>query len=373
MKTAIYGVGTSMFGRQPHMSDVSLVQQAVVEALDDAGVDRVDAVFAGTVFGVTGTIQRCLQTLGIVGIPIVTVENACATGSTALFEAVHAVESGRYENVLCLGVETMTAHFNGPITPAYNDAEGAAGLAMPGIYGLAASRYGHLYDVELDDLALVAVKNRAHGSMNPRAQHGGETTVEKVLNSRMVADPLTLLQCCDISDAAAAAVVGPKRNGKRDIAVLATALQSGRLWDHRSIHPWGFELMQSVAGEAWEKAGLGPEDMSLFEVHDAFTIGEVTATEALGLAPAGQGLELVKAGHTRLGGHQPVNPSGGLLSRGHALGATGLAQIAEAVWQLRGEAGARQVDNARIAAVETMGGGAAGIDGNGCVVTILGG
>ncbi|MGF7123218.1 thiolase family protein [Rhodococcus sp. BE178] len=373
MNASIYGVGTSMFGRQPHMSDVSLVQRAVLEAFEDAEIDRVDAVFAGTVFGVTGTIQRCLQTLGIVGVPVVTVENACATGSTALFEAVHAVESGRYEHVLCLGVETMTTHFNGPITPAYNDSEGVAGLAMPGIYGLAASRYGHLYDVELDDLALVAVKNRAHGSLNPRAQHGRQVTVEDVLGSRMVAEPLTLLQCCDISDAAAAAVVGPKRNSKRDISVLSTVLQSGNLWDHRSNHPWGFELMQSVAEEAWKKAGLGPGDMDLFEVHDAFTIGEVTATEALGLSPVGQGLELVKSGHTKLGGRQPVNPSGGLLSRGHALGATGLAQIAEAVWQLRDEAGARQVDGARTAAVETMGGGAAGIDGNGCVITILGG
>lgn len=372
MSAVIYGVGTSKFGRQPDVSDAHLTQQAVLEAFDDAGLRDVQAVYAGTVFGVSGTVQRALQTMGITGVPIVTVENACATGSTALVEAEHAVSSGRYERVLCLGVETMTTHFSGPITPAYNDPEGMAGLAMPGIYAMVASRYAALYDVDLRDLALVAVKNRAHGALNPRAQHGKRTTVEEVLSSRMVADPLTLMQCCDLADAAAAVVVGPPRDNQRDVKILGSALRSGALWDHRSTQPWGFELVQTCARAAWEAAGLGPEDMDLFEVHDAFTIGEITTTEALGLAKPGEGLDLVRSGHTTLGGPQPVNPSGGLLSRGHALAATGLAQIAEAVWHLRGDAGARQVEGARTAAVETMGGGAAGIDGNACVVTVLG-
>jgi acetyl-CoA C-acetyltransferase len=198
-------------------------------------------------------------------------------------------------------------------------------------------------------------------------------TVEEVLGSRMVADPLTLLQCCDIADAAAAAVVGGDRGERRDVPVRASALRSGGLWDHRSTHPWGYELVAQTAAEAWEQASVGPNEINLFEVHDAFTIGEITTTEALGLAAPGEGGTLVRKGHTALGGAQPVNSSGGLLSRGHPLGATGLAQLAEAVWQLRGEAGARQVKGARTAAVETMGGGTAGIDGNGCVVVVLGG
>lgn len=371
MSAVVYGVGTSQFGRQPTVSDSALIQSAVLEALRDGGVDSVDAVYAGTVFGVSGTIQRALQTLGIVEIPVVTVENACATGSTTIYEAQHAVESGRYERVLCLGVETMTTHFAGPITPAYNDAEGMSGLAMPGIYAMVASRYLSLHQVDPRDLALVAVKNRRHGAFNSRAQHGRQVTVDEVLKSRMVAEPLTLFQCCDLADAAAAAVVGPVRGNDRDVRIRGTALRSGELWDHRSTQPWGFDLVRRCAQDAWELAGLGPEDVDLFEVHDAFTIGEVTTTEALGLAAPGEGLELVRSGRSALGGAQPVNPSGGLLSRGHPLGATGLAQIAEAVWQLRAEAGPRQVDGARTAVVETMGGGVAGIDGNGCVVTIL--
>jgi acetyl-CoA C-acetyltransferase len=373
MTAMVYGVGTSRFGRQPERSGVSLAQDAIIEALGDADVDSVDAVYAGTVFGSPGTAQRALQTVGITGVPILTFENACATSTTAFHEARHAVQAGRYERVLCLGIETMTAHFNGPITPEQTDSEGRAGLALPGIYAMVASRYEYLHGVDREALAMIAVKNRRHGALNPRAQHGKEVTVEQVLASRMVADPLTLFQCCDISDAATAAVVGVARNNSRDVRIAGSALRSGQPWDHRSTQPWGYELVAAVAAEAYDDAGIGPEDVDLFEVHDAFTIGELTVTEALGLTQPGGGYELVRSGHTGLGGKQPVNPSGGLLSRGHPLGATGLAQIAEGVWHVRGEAGARQVEGARVAAIETMGGGVAGIDGNGCVVVILGG
>jgi acetyl-CoA acetyltransferase len=369
----VQGVGTTRFQRQPLVSGARLMQEAAWEALDDADVtvDSIQAVYGGSVFGGPGTIQRGTQTLGITGVPILRFENACATGTTAFHEAVEAVRAGRYERVLCLGVETMTTHFTGPIIPEPTDAEGSAGLSMPGIYALTASRYQALYDVDLDDLALVAVKNREHGALNPRAQRQKPTTVEEVLSSRLIADPLTLLQCCDISDAAAAAVVGRPRGNGRDVRVRASVLGSGDLWDHRSPQPWGFELVSRVARAAWNQAELGPDDVDVFEVHDAFTIGEVVTTEGLGLTEAGGGLDLVRAGHTKLGGRSVVNPSGGLLSRGHPLGATGLAQIAEATWQLRGDAGARQVPRAGIAAVETMGGGTAGIDGNGCVVALL--
>ncbi|NKQ57224.1 thiolase family protein [Amycolatopsis sp. K13G38] len=376
MTAGVRGVGTSHFGRQPQLSAPALAQAAVVEALRDAelGRDRVDAVYAGTVFGAPGTAQRALQTLGITGVPIVTVENACATGTTALHEARWAVDSGRYENVLCLGIETMTAHFAGPITPEPSDIEGRAGMALPSVYAAVASRYLATHPgVTLEDLALVAVKNRRHGALNPRAQHGKVVTLEEVLASRMIADPLTLLQCCDLSDAAAAAVLGPWRPGTRDVPLRATALRSGALWDQRATSHWGHGLVRDTAAEAYEQAGLGPADVDLFEIHDAFTIGEIVTSEALGIAAEGEGTVLLRKGHTDLGGAQPVNPSGGLLSRGHPLGATGLAQIAEAVWQLRDEAGARQVAGARTAVVETMGGGTAGIDGNGCVVAVLGG
>lgn len=373
MTAHVWGVGSSHFARQPNLSGVDLAQQATREAFTDAGVDAVDAVFAGTVFGAPGTAQRALSSMGITGVPIVTIENACATGSTALHEARWAVESGRYGSVLCLGIETMTAHFAGPITPEESDSEGRSGMALPAVYAMVASRYRSRYGLEDADLAAVAVKNRRHGSLNPRAQQRTTVTVEDVLASRPVADPLTLLQCCDLADAAAAAVIGGRRRTTRDIPIRSTALRSGHLWDHRSIHPWGFELVRDTAHDAYEAAGIGPQDVDMVELHDAFTIGELVTSEALGLATEGGAAKLLRSGQSALGGTQPINPSGGLLSRGHPLGATGLAQVAEATWQLRGDCGDRQVAGARTALVETMGGGTAGIDGNGCVVAILGG
>ena len=369
---SVLGVGTSRFARQPDTPPTHLAWQAVTEALADAAVPpgSVEAVYAGTVFGDPGVTTRTLQHLGITGVPVVTIENACASGTTAFHEAQVAVAQGRYEVVLAFGIETMTAVFDGPIEPLASDPEGAQGFAMPALYGMAAHRYQHCHGVTPEQMARVAVKNRRHAMENPRAQHAGELTVEEVLGSRPISDPLTLLQCCDISDAAAAAVLGPAR-GPGDVTVRATALASGRAWDHTSDLVWGWQLVAEVARAAFEGAGIGPQDIDVLEVHDAFTIGEIVTTEALGLCELGDGGALVASGVTSLGGAQPVNPSGGLLARGHPLGATGLGQVAEIVWQLRGTAGGRQVDGARLGVVETMGGGTAGIDGNACVVAVL--
>ena len=375
---SVRGVGTSRFARQPDTPPRDLAWQAVTEALRDAEVAPADveAVYAGTVFGDPGVTTRTLQHLGITGVPVVTVENACASGTTAFHEARAAVAGGRHETVLAFGIETMTAVFDGPIEPLASDPEGAQGFAMPSLYGMAAHRYQHCHGVTPEQMASVAVKNRRHALHNPRAQHSGEFTVEQILASRPISDPLTLLQCCDISDAAAAAVIGPARGpgvtgGASDVSVRATALASGQAWDHTSDLVWGWQLVADTARAAFEDAGIGPQDIDVLEVHDAFTIGEIVTTEALGLCELGAGGVLVESGHTSLGGAQPVNPSGGLLARGHPLGATGLGQIAEITWQLRGAAEGRQVDGARLGVVETMGGGTAGIDGNACVVAVL--
>jgi acetyl-CoA C-acetyltransferase len=352
---------------------VDLVGEAVLEALRDAEIDDVEAIYLGTVFGEPGIAPRTLHRLGLAGLPTVKVENACASGTTAFHLATEAVELGRYERVLAVGVETMTHYFSGAIMPENTDTEGATGLALPALYAMSASRYMANGWVTPAQLATVSVKNHHHAVGNPRAQYGGEVTVEEVLASRPIADPLTLLQCCPISDAAAAVVVGTSRRGSRDIPIRSCILDSGELWDYRTDHAWGFELAQKVGRRAFDAAGVGPDDVDLFEVHDAFTIGEIVTTEALGLCPEGGGGELVESGHTSLGGAQPVNPSGGLLSRGHPLGATGTAQVAEVVWQLRGDAVGRQVDGARIGVVETLGGGTAGVDGNAAVVAVLGG
>jgi acetyl-CoA C-acetyltransferase len=166
-------------------------------------------------------------------------------------------------------------------------------------------------------------------------------------------------------------VIASERRSPRDVAVRGSAFRTGGLWDADSEQVWGFRVVADTARDVYESAGVGIEDIDVLEVHDAFTIGEIVTTEALGMAAEGLGGELVASGHTALGGPQPVNPSGGLLARGHPLGATGAAQVAEIVWQLRDDAGDRQVDGARIGLVETMGGGVAGIDGNACVVAVL--
>lgn len=378
MSAYVSGVGTSFFGKQPNTSPAELAWAAIGEAFADAGTDDpagghpIEAVYVGSVFGEPGVAMRALQGYALTGVPIVTVENACASGTSALNEAVRAIEAGRYERVLVLGLEQMSTLFKGPIIPQQTDTEGRTGLAMPSLYAMEASRWLHEGRVTLEQLAAVSVKNHRHAVHNPRAQYSGEYTLEQVLESPMISDPLTLLQCSPISDGAAAAVVSATASSERDVRVLGVAQQAGGPWDHRTTDVWGYRLIRDTAVAAFEAAGLAPADVDVAEVHDAFTIGELTTTEALGLAPEGQAGEYAATGVTALGGRLPVNPSGGLLSRGHPLGATGVAQVAEIVTQVRGEAGDRQVPDARIGLVETMGGGVAGVDGNACVVALFG-
>jgi acetyl-CoA acetyltransferase len=368
----IYGTGSSNFGNQPTTSIYALAWQACQEAVADAGVDRVDAAFVGTALGPLGTAQRLLKGLGVVDGPIVTVENACASGTTAYHEAYEAIRYGRYNKVLALGVEQMSTRISGAMSPDPIDPEGRSGIVMLPRYAMMAQRYMAQYGVSMEDIAYVAVKNSHNGALNKRAQHARELTLDEVLGSRLVADPLTLFQCCSISDGAAAAVLGCGRDDPRDIVIKSSALVPGGLWDYRTDRLLGSEIIERAAHSAFELAGCAIGDIDVFEVHDAFTVGEIIALEALGLADPGTGPELGRSGATAIEGRFPVNPSGGLLSRGHPLGATGLAQVAEIVWQLRGEANGRQVAGASLGLVETAGGGVSGIDGTGCVVTILG-
>lgn len=369
-EVAVHGVGMTRFALHPARTATAMVTTAARAAMLDAGAERIDAVYLGTAFGEMGAAQRALRGLGIAEVPIVRVENACASGTTAFHEGAAAIAAGRYEHVLAIGVEHMSSR-RGAIPPEPRDPEGATGLALPALYAMSASRYAARHGVTDHDLAAVAVKNRRHGAGNPYVQHPTAVTEDEVLGSRMISDPLTRLQCSSISDGAAAAVLGPERSDPRDVPLRASALGSGGLWDYRCDHAWGYEIVGRVGGEAYELAGIEPADVDVFELHDAFTIGEIVTTEALGLADEGDGAALVDRGATSYGGPCVVNPSGGLLARGHPLGATGLAQVAELVWQLRGEAGARQVAAARIGVVETMGGGVSGLDGNACVVAVL--
>ena len=370
----VWGVGTSVYGLQPDKRVEELAWTAVAEAVRDAGIapGQVDAIIVGSVFGPPGVATRIQRGIGMPGVPMWTIENACASGTSAYHEAVEAVRTGRFGCVLALGVDQMSTLFSGAIVPEATDPEGAASLPLPGLYALTAQRYVQEFGVTPDELAAVAVKNKRNGLDNPRAQlRNSAPTPQEVLSSRMIADPLTLLQCCPTSDGAGAVVVGGDRGVARDLRIESSAMVSGALWDHRSDDVWGYGSVARAAARAYEQAGREPSEMDVLEVHDAFTIGEISTCEALGLAPRGKGAQLAPSGHTARDGAQPVNPSGGLLSRGHPLGGTGTAQIAEIVWQLRGVAGARQVSRHQVGLVETMGGGAAGMDGNACVVTIL--
>jgi acetyl-CoA C-acetyltransferase len=374
VQPTLWGVGSSSYGHFPHRRVESLAWDAVAEAVKDAGItpDQIEAVVVGSVFGPAGVASRVQRGLGIPGVPMWTIENACASGTSAYHEAVQAVRLGRFGCVLVLGVEQMSTLFSGAIVPEATDPEGASSLPLPGLYALAAQRYMHEFGVTPEQLAAVSVKNKSNGLLNPRAQlRGGAPTIAEVLASRMIAEPLTFLQCCPTSDGAAAAIVGADRGRPADLRIEASAMVSGALWDHRSSDVWGYACVARAAEQAFAQAGRTPAEIDVLEVHDAFTIGEIVTLEAMGFAPRGKGAELAPSGHTQRDGAQPVNTSGGLLARGHPLGATGLAQLAEVAWQLRGRAEQRQVTRHQIGLVETMGGGAAGMDGNACVVTIL--
>lgn len=376
MRVGVAGVGTSAFGRFPTERIESLGWAAVTEALDDAGLrpDEIDAVWLGSVFGPAGLANRVLAGVGITGVPVFKVEAACASGTVAFHEAVEAVRLGRYRRVLAVGVEQLSVVFTGPIVPEATDPEGSAGLALPALYALQANRYLADHGLDPSVLGHIAVKNKRAGSLNPRAHLGGDPpSLEQVLASRPVAGPLTLLQCCPMTDGAGAAIIAPLDDAGPDaVEVLASAFVSGHHWGADTTAPWSMGTVARAAQQAFAAAGLTPADVDVAEMHDAFTIGEILTTEALGLAAPGTAARLAADGETALGGRLPINPSGGLLSRGHPLGATGLAQTAELVWQLRGRAEARQVEGARTALLETMGGGAAGVDGNACVVALLG-
>ena len=374
-EVVIRGVGTSDYGRFPQRRVESLAWEAILEAMQDAAADtgEIEAVFVGSVFGPPGIATRTLRGIGIGGVPVLTIEAACASGTAAYHEAVEAVALGRYSCVLVFGIEHLSSLFtSGAIVPEATDCEGRAGLPLPGLYALQAQRYIEQYGATAEQIADIAVKNKANGLLNPRAQLKSEApSIEQVLASRKIADPLTFLQCCPVSDGAGALVIGRAKGRAGEVRVLASAMASGRLWDHRSTDFWGEGPVRRAANAAYAQAGVSAKEVDVLEVHDSFTIGEILTLEALGVCKPGEGAALAPSGHTRRGGRQPVNPSGGLLSRGHPLGATGTAQLAEIVWQLRGKAGERQVPNARLGLVETMGGGAAGMEGNAAVVTLL--
>jgi acetyl-CoA acetyltransferase len=377
----IYIAGCAMtpFGRHVEQSAPDLAQAAILGALKDAGVTRkdIEASYCANVFGGMILGQVILRDLEMGGPPVYNVENACASGATALHLARHALLAGQYETVLVFGVEQLTQLGGGAIPLQRNDWKtelyAKAGMVLPAVYAMRATRYIDESGAKPEDLAGIAVKNRYHGTLNEYAQQRTTTTVDQVLASRMVADPLTLLQCCPSQvDGAAALVLTTRRpSGSHPVRVLASIVQSGMREKHDD-DILDAEITARAARLAYEQAGIAPDELDVIELHDAFTIAELLYYEALGLAPRGEGFALLRNGATQLTGRVPVNPSGGLLAKGHPLGATGVAQIVEIMWQLQGRAGARQVRDARIGLTQCTGGGIAGVDHAASAVHVLG-
>jgi len=375
----VIGTGAVPFGRHYEMTVATLAAPAILAAIADAGAERkdIEAAYCGTALGGMMAGQRCLKLIGMTGIPVVNVENACASSATAFRQAWAGIRAGLHEVAVVFGVEKLT-RLSGPLPIEPDDWEGAYGMVMPALYAMRARRYMHDRGATAADLAEVAVKARRHGALNEIAQMREPTTVEEVLASRPVADPLTLLQCCPTGDGAAALVLASARAARRfsgagaarPVRVISSTLVSGR-------YMTGFrdmtspEITKRAAQLAYEAAGLGPEDLDVIETHDAFTVAELIYYEALGLAREGEAVGLLRSGATSLGGRVPVNPGGGLLARGHPVGASGAAQLVEITRQLQGRAGQRQVAGARIGLAHVTGGGISGLDHGAAAIHVL--
>jgi len=361
--------------------------KAARAALDDAGVDYhlVEQAYAGYVFGDSTAGQAALYGVGLTGIPVVNVNNNCSTGSTALFLARQAVASGAVECALALGFEQMVpgplkgtwtdrpsplTRFLGVMTEEQGYTEQAPRAAQ--FFGGAARAYLAEHDIAPETFARISVKARQHAARNPLAVFRQTVTLDEVMASPMVFEPLTRLQCCPPTCGAAAALVCSEDFARRhglDARVRIAAQQmttdtESTFGSHDMRRLVGYDMAAAAAARVYRDAGIGPEDVDVVELHDCFTANELITYEALALTPPGTAEKFIVDGDNTYGGRVVTNPSGGLLSKGHPLGATGLAQCAELTWQLRGQAGPRQVEGAKVALQHNLGLGGA------CVVTM---
>lgn len=367
---AVIGVGITKWGELWEKSLRTIFVETALLALDDAGVDRVDSMYVGCMTSGLFVGQEHLASmladyLGQTPIPSARVETACSSGGLALRLGFIEVASGVNDVVLVGGIEKMTDVSGYEATYALGTAadqeyEGYHGITFPGLYALMARAHMDKYGTTREQLAQVAVKNHENGSKNPVAQFPFKVTVEQVLSSVMVADPLRILDCSPITDGAAAVIICPVEMAKKMNMPIIKIIGTGHATDtialsSRKDVTW-LEATYQAGKQAYAMADKKPEDIDFVEVHDCFTIAEICVTEALGFVEKGKGGKAVEEGVTAVGGKIPVNPSGGLKSKGHPVGATGVAQVVEVVEQLRGKAGDRQVKDVRIGMTQNMGG-----------------
>jgi acetyl-CoA acetyltransferase len=376
--TEVYVVGTDMikFGRFPDRTVPNLGAEAALLALDDAGltIHDMQALYCGNL-GEAGAMvgQRVLREIGQTGIPVVNTANACATGATAFREGYAAIKAGMYDVVLCVGVEQMgKGLLGGGGGGAGIPTEGLLGSGtMPSVFAHVGMEHTRKHGTTFEQFAKVSVKNHHHSTLNPKAMYQIETPLQEVMGAEMISYPNTKLMCSVNVDGSAAAVLASESAAKRlglmgrAVRVRASALTSDPYTPRNLVMPDFNAVTRLAASQAYEQAGLGPEDVNLVELHDCFATAEIVHYENLGLCADGEGGRLIDDGETALGGRVPVNVSGGLLSKGHPLGATGIANIYEITTHLRGEAGKRQVEGARIGLTHVVGMGSA------CAIHVL--
>lgn len=386
-KVNVIGVGMIKFAKPGASEDYHVMaSKAATKALEDAKIpfESVQQAYTGYVFGDSTCGQRAVYEVGLTGIPVFNVNNNCSTGSTALYLARQAIEGGLAECVLALGFEQME---KGALASKYTDrANPLEGHAMvmnrvqgfndapvaAQMFGGAGREYRWKYGTKKETFAQVAVKARQHASKNPYAIFNDVLSLEEVLASPEVFDPLTRFQCCPPTCGAAAAVLctdefAKKHGLSNPVYIKAQSMRTdypSTFEEDSMIKMCGFDMAAAAARDVYEKSGVGPEDVDVVELHDCFTANEILTYEALGLCKEGEAEKFIWAGDNTHGGKYVVNPSGGLLSKGHPLGATGLAQCTELVWQLRGQAEQRQVEGAKIALQHNLGLGGA------CVITL---
>jgi acetyl-CoA C-acetyltransferase len=383
---AVVGVGVNKWGELWEKSLRDIFVEAALKAMDDAGVDHLDSLYVGSMtpglfVGQEHLASLLADYLGQCPIPAARVESACASGGLAVRMGWMDVALGLSDVVMVGGVEKMLDVDGGSATYALATAadqeyEGYNGATFPGLYAMIANAYQKKHKISAekfrDQLAHVAVKNHANGFLNPHAQFRSKISMDDVKNATMVADPLRLLDCSPITDGAAAAILCPVELAKKKFKnhPIVGIIGSGAATDTIALHDRDdltyLRSTEIAAQKAYKMAGVGASKIDLAEVHDCFTIAEICVTEALGFFPVGKGGEAAAAGTTALNGKKPINTSGGLKSKGHPVGATGVAQIIELVLQLRGEAAERQLKNAKIGLAQNMGG-----SGGSAIVHIL--
>jgi acetyl-CoA acetyltransferase len=373
----VYILGTDMirFGRFPDKTVPQIGAQAALMALDDAGLGIRDmqALYCGNLFQASAMVgQRILQEIGQTGVPVVNTANACATGATAFREAWMAIKAGMYDLVLAVGVEQMGKGLLGGTGGARGiPKEGLLGSGtMPAVFAEAGMEHARKYGTTFEQFAKISVKNHHHSTLNPKAMYQKETPLEEVMNAEMIAYPNTKLMCSVNVDGSAAAVLASERKARelgmqRAVRVRASVLTSDPWQERDLVMPDVNTCTRNAAKAAYEMAGVGPHDIDLVELHDCFATAEMLHYENLGLCGDGEAGKMIDEGQTALGGRIPVNVSGGLLSKGHPLGATGIANLYEVSTHLRGEAGKRQVAGAKLGLTHVIGLGSA------CAIHVL--